>query len=547
MNPRRGVRRPGVHAQRGAIGVLGALTLMLVVLFAVVVIDGGRLWYAKRHLQQVADVTAMSAANAASLDCGEATGSEILNRAQATAAANGYAGNLATLPNAVILGEVRTDTVSKMRRFAAPHASGTRAIRVVVTEDIPTSLIAPLLFAGDTRLVAEATAVANLPTAAFTAASTVANLDDGVLNNLFRALLGAPVNLSLAGFQGLANASLSVLDLVRAGLTVGTVDQVLDTTVDVANLLSLVANAINANGTANAQAVLAGQTLASVAVPGVGIRLGDIIKLDTATNQAGLDAKINALDLVTASLMLANKNNAVALNAGVLGINVSLTVIEPPQLAVGFAGKRSNGTYCTEAKTAQVKLNIVADKGILPALLDLGLELQVGKAQGGLEAIRVSDSDAEVDIATSSGIASLKLTGKDGTGKAAVNLLGLLPIISLSANVDLSTPQADLCQLVVNRPVTPASFPEACPTTTTPLGGAIVSALSTPGVVDIDLLGLIPLGGLLQGLLDVLLPVLQPVLTGLIDPLLAALGLQLGLGEVTLQGLEAGGGGLLVI
>lgn len=515
---------------------------MIVVVFAVVAIDSGRLWYAKRHLQQVADIAAMSAAR--TIGCAVPSNASLAASAQAAAAANGYTGNLASAPNSVTYGEVKTGNAG-VRGFGAAGGGGSRAVKVVATQAVPTSLVAPLLYAGNTVLQAEATAVANQPSAAFTVGSVTAKLNDGVLNSLFTALIGAPVNLTLAGYQGLAQASLSVLDLIHAGLTAGSVDEVLNTDIDLANLLSLTANAINQNNTADAAAQLAGNQLIAAVVPGTMVRLGDILALDTANGEAALDSRVNALDLVTASLMLANKNHAIALNAGVplLGLKVFLTVIEPPQLAAGFAGQRADGSYCTEAKSAQVRLKIEADPLALLSLTDLALSVEVGYASGGLDDIVVGPGSTEVDIATTAGIARVKLTDKAGTGPAKVKLLGLLTLATASANVDLSVPQNDLVYDVAH-PVD-QSLPQS-QSVDTPLGAALVNALQTPGVIDVRLLGL-PLGGGVQALLNILLPVLNPLLTGLIDPLLSALGLQLGVGEVTLLDVQGGGPGLLVI
>ena len=60
MSPRMQFRGPA--RQRGAIGLMAAVTLALALAFTLLVIDSGRLYLEKRNLQRIADMAALEAA-----------------------------------------------------------------------------------------------------------------------------------------------------------------------------------------------------------------------------------------------------------------------------------------------------------------------------------------------------------------------------------------------------------------------------------------------------------------------------------------------------
>ena len=102
------------RAQRGAIGLLGVVVLLLAVLFTALVVDSGRLWMQQRQLQTVADIASIQAARQLGCD-GSASLANVQQAAQQAAAANGYTGNLLSSPNIVDL--VNVTTVNGIRQF----------------------------------------------------------------------------------------------------------------------------------------------------------------------------------------------------------------------------------------------------------------------------------------------------------------------------------------------------------------------------------------------------------------------------------------------
>ena len=122
------------HRQRGAIGLVGVIILLMAVLFTALVVDTGRLWMQHRHLQTVADIASIQAARG--LGCGVVL-ADVVQAAQTAAVANGYTGNLANSPNIVDI--VNVSTVSGIRQFTT---GGTEAVRVYATREVPASLVA---------------------------------------------------------------------------------------------------------------------------------------------------------------------------------------------------------------------------------------------------------------------------------------------------------------------------------------------------------------------------------------------------------------------
>jgi uncharacterized membrane protein len=565
-----------LHRQRGAIGVMAALVILISFLFMALAIDSGRLWLAKRDLQQIADISAMTAANRIGCDAHDL--GAIQDAAQAAAVANGYAGNLTAAPNTVGVGFVETDATG-LRAFTgmAPPLDpvGNEQIGVMVraTESVPASLVAGGLFGEQISIAADAVALSRAPQASFSVGSGLLSLtDDGALNALLGALLGQPVGLDLVTYQGIAQTSVSIFDLIKAGLAVGTVNEVLDASVEIGQLLQVTATALSQKAIADVGLTTGAggaQAIADLSISPARIRLADILDVDLANGDAAANVQINAFDLITAALFAANSSNALSLDAAVLGvpgvsgIGASLRVIEPPKIAVGVAGTRADGDYCTVARTAQVRLGVPIYLNVLGlVVVDLGLSIRVAQSEAGLEAIDIGPDSALVDIATTPGIASIQVTNAASALGAALDddadslppgeislLLGLLRV-PLGVNVPLENPQPTTLSFDVAYPA-PASLPSATQRVETNLQDAILNALVGESA-DIDLkvvvlgITLLDLGSLVEFLLDVLAPLLAPIL-GLVENLLSLLGIQLGTADVTLNSIKSNPAGLLVI
>lgn len=326
--------------QRGAITILTASFTLVAVLCMVLVIDSGRLYLAKRDLQRIADVSAIEAV-ARGGDC-TSPGALATSYANQAAVRNGFDSLTDTL-----LAECGRLTSSNGERVFTVDVTGQQTIRVTLTKPVPASLIAGGLFADDVTLRAVAVASKGVPLAALTLRTTVASIDSTqatLLNAVLGGLLGGSLSLDALGYNGLVSSQINLFDFLDSlkttlNLSAGGYEQVLGTQITMGQVLTASADALSQQaGTANTTAALAAIDLLKLAVGPVPLMLGDILNLQTGTSYAGADAQINLFDLLRSSILLANKNSAVATDIGLPlpgggGATLALQVVEPPQLS----------------------------------------------------------------------------------------------------------------------------------------------------------------------------------------------------------------------
>jgi hypothetical protein len=166
-------------------------------------------------------------------------------------------------------------------------------------------------------------------------------------------------------------------------LNVGTMEELLYGDISVADLIQATANVLKADGD-SASADIATELeglLESGAVAALGdIRLGydaedpegerrGGLALDTSSN-SGADVRVDAVELAFLALQIANFENAVDLTLDLLGgvMPVTVTVIEGPVLEEGYPGQGEDGNWLTEARTAQVEVDLDVDLDALASL-----------------------------------------------------------------------------------------------------------------------------------------------------------------------------------
>lgn len=524
------------RGQRGAIGIFAVMTLMITILFVTLVVDTGRLWMQKRQLQSIADIAAIEAAK--SLGCAPDI-EDVRAAAQSAAVANGFGGTLASTPNTVELGRVVTNAAG-IRQFDS--SDGSEAVRVVATRSVPASLFAGGLFNEQVLLSAEAVSIANMPIAAFSAGTSTVELnsqDSVLLNSLLSNVLGSNVNLSLVSYKGLADANVTLAQLIAARGDVASVDQLLDLNLTADEFLGMLSEALTATGSAAAGSV---QTLANAVTKNTTVKLGDVLNIASTNADGILDVGINALSLINTVVLAANGQNAItlplAINVGSL-INTSTTinVIEKPQIAIGPPAA-NNGTACTVARTAQVRILSTASVNVLGlAKIDLGLNVAVAQGQAGLQSMDDDGSNTEVVIGTMPGIADVGLTGSSGSGAASISALaGLVKLAEISLNLPLAQPAASELEYDVVRPAQD-HLPQA-QTTSTQVSSSMANALGQSSALKVKLLGLDLLGIVGKVVEPIVRPLLVTLASSIIDPLLKLLGIQLGVLTVNLQGIQ---------
>nr|WP_051075160.1 TadG family pilus assembly protein [Thioalkalivibrio sp. ALE28] len=578
----------GGRHQRGAIGLVAAVTLMAGILALALVIDLGRLFVEQRSLQRIADTAALETA-LRHTGCA-ATHTQAASTAQANALANGYSGRLDQESDAVLLGRVvRQDGV---RGFEVDERDHPEAVRVVARNEVPTSLVLGGLFGEKTQLAAEAVARRD-PVVAVSAGSRLANLSSGegaLLNSLLNEMLGADMELSVGAYEGLAQTSIRLdelaegLGLIAADARVLDADAVLMSEVLLGDLIDVLVEAVGREnpGAVNAS-VLRNQLLATGSVTDTLIRLGTFMNVyEGVDGDAVFGARLGVLDTLMAAAMVATGDEAVRLDmelpvalGGIGGADVvaELRVIEPPQIAIGPPGRDDNGEWRTHVTTAQVHLQVETYLAfeLLGQAVRTQLGVAVAAAEGEVWVERLSCRESggtpvEVGIGTRPSAATagighfdeITVTGEPEWPPAwieievqdALGLGSVLPVVGETYRVDLRA-EAGLGNAAPESVVFEVEGPEDLPsdsaTHSVSLGEALGEAL-----IELEDSLLIELqdegipaelaGPLLDAVLEpILVPVVEEIGQGLADPVLRFLGADIGQVEVTLMDLREGG------
>lgn len=361
--------RHGFRAdERGAVSIVAASVLVLVIAVAAVVVDAGSLLLARRTLQTATDAAALSAA-------------QNLDNAQGAATAalveNGYdAGNISDTTPGIYTAD--PDTSPGNRFVASADPTQINAIRVATQATAPMYFSRALGFSSLADISATATAAIS-PTAAFGAGTQLAELDAGIINLILGDLLGTTVSLSVADYEALAGARIDALSFLDAlatevGLTAAstygdllnsevTVGQIIDAAIDVLQ------NEPDASPTITA--AISGLNLLSGRVPpGTSVRIGDIVDAsyfsEKSIGQGSSMASIAALDLVEASVGSAATGRTISVGLNIPGIpGVTSANLASSKLAIGAPMKFAVGPVGTTVHTAQIRLALSVDLTLL--------------------------------------------------------------------------------------------------------------------------------------------------------------------------------------
>ncbi|MGG7598297.1 pilus assembly protein TadG-related protein [Pseudomonas sp. WC1] len=377
-----------VVRQRGAIGLMAALTMGLAVVFMLLTVDSGRLYLEQRKLQRIADMAALEAAEHDGACTGSGPQASTLARTAATR--NGHS---PLNPLIASCGYLRTGN-DNLRTFTA-DSQRNEAIKVEVSNVVVTSfaggiyaLVQGGAIARTTTLRASAVAASpGPPQAMLSIRSTllqVSSMQSAILNALLKAI-GASTQLTVLGWQGIADTQLNLLNYLDAlstelKLNLGDYQQLLDFQTTAENLLKVAVKVLQQSGAA---VEVTGDLLKLAADLKGPITLGQLLNLQTGTVQAGLDANVQVLQLVQAMIQLAANRQAVNAEIpitalGLINGRVYLKVIQPPQnSAVG--DPRSDEL---RVHTAQIRALVSLDlplltgiAGLLNAVLDLAAPL----------------------------------------------------------------------------------------------------------------------------------------------------------------------------
>lgn len=305
-----------LRRQRGAAAVFAAISIIAGLIAAGLAIDLGRLYYAQRDLQRLANMAALDSVRIASGCMGEVDdpGAAAHGEAMDSVQRNGGRREWVTSTAADILG--RMNSSGGLRAFQPVPDVTNRAVQVRVSRAVPPRLVPLFSAASEGRLVAVASAY-NTPSALVKVGSRPANLspsDAGMLNNLYRGLLGSGsgLNIDLLSYEALFEAEVP-LGAVLGNLGLG--DDGADTPTSLSELILAVVDSLG-----DPVAVAAAQQMYNAAdgsrtvVPGLVLGVDD-----TASGSFS-----SAGDLLTA-----------AAAASLDGSPVTLPINLPPPLSAG--------------------------------------------------------------------------------------------------------------------------------------------------------------------------------------------------------------------
>lgn len=497
-------------SERGAILPLAVVAVILSCICAALAVDIGFLAQDKRTDQKVADLAALDAVR--DLSAYQA-------RAEQSAARNGF---VISPPKATVTARrgILTDGVFSV------SATGTS---VEVTVKSPRRPMFP--FVGDDERTVTAVAVATAePKAGFSIGSKLASLttnnDRIILNRVFSGLLGISpaINGDILSYQGLANTSVSINDLIGADATLGSPEQLLNSTVSVRQLVNASAAALGTKGDA---ASLAGRafllTFANSINSSLVFKVGDLLAVQQPADPAAAATQFNVYDLIVGSAQIANGTNVISIPNIAVGLNLGVTVlqsdlrlhvIQGPQFAYGPAKAviGNSPPWATVARTAQVgfDFDLRVSAGVCPLLcatLTLPMRVAAAKATGALTQIQCANppppagTDAVSILTATEAVSATAAT----TVTATVVLPLTLPLMNATANVGGSSNTLNF---------TAPPVPTAKQSTAA--NGLGLASLLTS---NLQLLGL-PLN-----VLGILTPVVQVVDASVLAPVFRSLGL----------------------
>ncbi|MBX3495154.1 MAG: hypothetical protein KF769_02835 [Parvibaculum sp.] len=432
---------------RGVVSVMAAGAMLLVLAVAMIVIDTGSMLYARRDLQAATDAAALGAVRQ-------------IATAQAAAEAilvmNGYSSGDA--PN-VVPGEYTANpSLDRFARFdPGADEADFNAVRVTKFDTAPTYFARIFGFGNLTEISATSTA-AYIKTVSFSAGTRVADLNEGLANQILGGLLGTNLSLSLIDYNGLASANVDALQFLDAlaaevGLDSGshTYGNLLATNVTIGDLVAAAVEVLTGeNYEGNPAVAKLALEAALLPVANNSVQLGDLLNatpfasrtIGSITTSAGNDLAFNLFDLVSGAALLTGAGQTVGFNATVnlaplASITGTIKVGEPmAHMTVGKVGDF--------VRTSQVEIELVAriDTGIA-VLVDAQIEVPVyitaAEGMAAVSSIPCVQSGSMTTLEGTTGpVAARYGTVGDATPtiatiELALPLLGTVPVMNLQA------------------------------------------------------------------------------------------------------------------
>lgn len=472
-SPRPSFPSPG-QRQRGAAAVFAAIALIAMLAMMALAIDVGRLYFAQRDLQRLANLSALDAARVASgcsADGVMGSLAAVSAEVQSSLQRNRDAGSLTGISSATEVGRKTVDAAGAVRGFEALGETDSKrnAVEVTLTRQTP-SRIFPLISSGGSKTLTAVAVASQQAVGGFTVGSSTVTLstrESALLNPVLRALLcpsggascEAGINLSAADYQGLAGANVSLGDLIGGatslGLDVDSVADLLALQLSLPQWLGVLGAGLETATTSTGAEVSSGVVGLVQGLAGTTESSGGAFGLSELLNGTGValsgpvDTVLTTVPFVDArSLLLglaqtASDGNALEVEGtgldvpGVATVKVYLVVGDPARPGLGSAGSEE-----AVATTQQLTLKVRIAAGSVLTGLKTAIEGIVNGLLGALGAVGVNttvsvlstDLNIGVDVGVTAAEARLDELQCPTT---AIN--NGLPVARLSTNAGVAT------------------------------------------------------------------------------------------------------------
>lgn len=544
-------RRPLVppsRDERGAVAIVTALALVLLLASAALAVDLGKQRVVRSDMQALADVVSLDLARALEGDDTQTLLASSAFRDRVRASVAGNDGVLGDEPEVrVEVGDFATQFTSfgwvdydsaGAGSFSAPTMSSPGAVPGAVRVTSQGS-VAFAFASGSGGASRSAVSVVDAG-GCFTLGSYAARvaLGDSFILGPLLGVLGTDVDLSVLDLEGLADTQITVLDLLETDLTAGGFDQLLAATVSLDDFMLAVADAVEANSGQTAEVELL-RDLVALPLPALDVMVGELLDLQSGSSTA-LSAVVNVLDLVAGGVFVGNGLNPIrlplSLGVGtVTNVEVDVVIGQKPILTCGREG-------VTDAETSQVSVIIGGnlaniDLGLARISAPVLLEVALDPADASLTGLRCEGEDRMLDLTVSSGLLDLDVAVGDPQDPGALSVRALGATIAdgyILASGSRSAGAVETGTVTVREGDYAAAPPFEAGDGN--IGLPALSLDSQLGLLSgVPLLGYIVntvLGGLLNGVVNPLLqlvinPLVQALDVVVLSPLLEALGINL--------------------
>lgn len=394
-----------MQEEHGVVAIIVALMLTVLMGFMALGIDVASLYFRQKALQTHADLAAVSAVSNLAEDP--------RYRAVVTMDKNGLAAEALT---SIEYGRyIRDPSINPDNRLETRTLSDidVNSARVSLFEDVPLYFARTFVDQDTTRIRAKATA-ARFDTASFSLASTLARLDEGILNAVLSEALGTEIELAILDYSALLDADIDLLTFSdalasRLDLTAGNYEELVVADADLADIAGALLDA-------NLGEDITG-TLTTIIDSGSSplLNVSDLIMFKGENVTALVpdimpEITVSAFDLLKASADIINAERHVEIDLdldidGLISAELDLVVGEHPAGSGWITIGERGATLHTAQTRFKLDLNLTPDilsslnSGLDITSIHLPVYIEVASATASLTEIDCSASEPDDVIA----------------------------------------------------------------------------------------------------------------------------------------------------